>query len=320
MRLILVALLLTVLASLQSATAAPHEYYDDGGNIQWRYKPFEAFQEGKSTGKPIFVHLCKDNHPASEREVKTTLSDPELGKLVNRYMIPVVIDASSPPPELQRVMDLRNVFKGFLDDRELNSLPKIVLLTPQGQTIISLSGLTADRYEKGFKNTLEERFPLAKAKVPMLLKTFDTLEKNLEDKKNWSKAAAAYKTIVTTPGYGDVKTRAFEAMDKAQLEASLELRQAYDHAKSDGYAEAKKLVAKVQTEYKGLPIEADAKEHASALKLLEAAQAAAADTKLNRKAEAVRQLNKLLTDHSDTPYASLAITRKKELSPPPKGK
>lgn len=302
------------LVSLPWTAAAPHPYYDDAGNVSWKAKVGEAFNQARLTGRLVFIHVCKENHPASEESVTNVLRDESLGKLLNRHFLPVAVDADKPPVELQSQPDLKKFF-----DRSLKmGTPFMMLVKPPNLVVQTLEAgsWTPKLVQDALLRSLSEHAPLAKQQEDQLAKQVESLEKALANKKTWPQATQLFNTITRTPGYTSVKDRAYDALEKASSEAIQQLSAAYGHARQEEYDEARKLIAKVQKEWTGLPIAEEAKAHQGALKLLESANKKADDPKM--KAAAIKELEQLILLYGDTPYAALALVRKRELAPPPK--
>lgn len=312
-RLLLSLVLWAGMACLQLAQAGPHIYYDDNDNIKWKMKISEAIFLAKLNNRPLFVHMCKPNHKASEEQVVALLRDEKLGKFVNRHTYPISIDADKFPPELKAAGTIKGIFDKVFGQRD--SVPSILAL-PGASSVyyhqFSGNGWTPDRMEQQIMDGLTKHHAMNKAVENMINKQVEALEKNLEKKANWATAGKIYNQIMSQPGYAPARDLAIDAMEKAEADGAAELREAFSQAKSDEYAEAKKLATKVQTDYKNLPLADEAKAHLAALKLLEAANASIAKEK---KADAIKSLDSIVNTYGDTPYAAIAIARKKDLAP-----
>jgi len=299
---------------LQYAEAAPHTFYDDGGMVRWKLKFAEAVAQAKQSNRPLFIHVCKDSDKPSEDQVVVLFRDEKLARLINRHMHPVVLDASKLSADLGRYPDIKKIVDKFIAGRGL--VPGILMLPIRAQ--INPQQYTGEGWlpmqlSDQMLDVLEDQYKMGPTTVTMLTKQVEALEKALADKKSWTKATKLYNDILSAPGYNKVRDAAFDAMEKATAEPAQELVEAYNHAKQDEYENALKLTTKVQAEFKGLPIAEEAKAHAGALKLLEAATKAAADPKM--KAAALKSFDSLLNTYAETPYAGLAVARKKDLAP-----
>src|SRR5438876_1016670 len=82
-------------------------------------------------------------------------------------------------------------------------------------------------------------------------KPVDLLAKGLGEKKPWLKATPLFRNIVQHSGYSPIKDRAYDLMEKAQEGGVNELKEAYNQARQDQYADAKKSLDKVAKEYAG---------------------------------------------------------------------
>lgn len=292
------------LAMLPLAWAAPHPFYDDGGMIKWRAWP-QALTVAQQTGRPIFLEVSKDNDGNSKKLATTTLRDERIAQFVNRYYVPVSVDFAKQPLDLKAT-----ILKAG------KTPPMIILMGSGGQYITGLAGYKKpNEVEPELMKVLEDKaFALPKSREAEMDKNVKELEKLLGDKA-WPKAAAEFKSILAVRGYSPLKDQAYDLLDKAQLEGTQELKTAYDHARQDEYAEAKKSIDKVLKDYAGAPIADQAKDHLAAVKLLETAHQYATDTKVPRKNDALRQLESVSIRYADTPYGGLATARKKDLAP-----
>lgn len=299
------------------ARAAPHTFYEDGGLINWKIKIAEALYAAKVNNRPLFIHICKEDHKPSEEQTDKLFKDEKLAKLLNRHCYPMVIESSKSPPELARAFEIKKVFDNFLGGRD--NVPGILMIPGQSQTYLQQftgNGWTSKSMEDRVLNVLQTNHKMNNALENQLNKLVTALEKNLENKKTWPTATKLYAQILNQPGYAIVRDLAFDAMEKTTADGTQELKEAYKHGSQDEWEEAKKLTLKVQTDFKGLPIADEAKMHQAALKLLETANKQAADPKM--KTTALKTLDQLLNFYSETPYSALAIARKKDLAPPAK--
>jgi len=292
------------MALLQLALAAPHPFYDDAGAIKWRPWP-QALAIAQQTGRPIFLEVSKDNDANSKKLVTTTLRDERVSQFINRYFVPVSVDFAKQPFDLKGT-----ILKAG------KTPPLIVLMGDRGQYLTGLSGYKKpNEVEAEMMKVLEDRlFAMPKSREPEMDKNVKELEKLLTD-KSWPKAAAAFRGILQVRGYSPLKDQAYELLDKAQLDATAELKTALDHARQDQYDDARKALDKVLKDYAGAPVADQAKEHLAAVKLLETAHQYASDPKVPRKNDALRQLETVLYRYADTPYAGVASARKKEMLP-----
>ncbi len=73
-------------------------------SVDWRTNFDKAYQESKSSGKPLFVFIERRNPPCHwcEKMKHTTLADSNISRYINKTFIPVKIDrdASDYPQEL----------------------------------------------------------------------------------------------------------------------------------------------------------------------------------------------------------------------------
>lgn len=298
---------LVAMAVLECARAGPHVHYDDGGNINWRPNYAVAYAVAQKATKPIFVHASKDKDKASEDQITMALRDEKLGHLINRYFIPVSVDFDKPPAEI----------KTHIDKLAKKPAPAILIFSERGQIMNTLTGTwqAKDLHGNLLEMLLDKGYGLAKTKEAEVSKQVDALEKALAEKKPWAKATPLYRNIIQVPGYSPLKDKAYDLIEKAQEDGVNELKGAYNQARQDQYAEAKKGLDKVAKEYAGAPVADQVKDHLAALKLMETAHQFATDTKFNRKPDAVRRLDEVLAKYPDTPYAALAVSRKKDLVP-----
>jgi outer membrane protein assembly factor BamD (BamD/ComL family) len=303
---LLVSLSALVTLAVLGVRAGPHVHYDDGGNINWKPTYAVAFSIAQKSTKPIFVHASKDKDKASEDQVTMTLRDEKLGQLINRYLVPVSVDFDKPPAEV----------KPHVDKIAKKPPPAVLIFNERGQLMNTLTGTwqAKDLYGNLLEMLQDKGYTLAKTKEAEVSKQVDLLEKALGEKKPWVKATPIFRNIVQNPGYSPLKDRAYDLLEKAQEGGFNDLKEAYNQARQDQYADAKKSLDKVAKEYVGAPVADQAKEHLGALKIMETAHTLASDPK--RKTDAVRQLDQVLTKFPDTPYAALALSRKKDLVPP----
>jgi hypothetical protein len=282
------------------APGAPHPFFDDNGMIAWRSSWAVAYAQAQKYGKPLYVEAVKDKDKNSEKLSTINYRDERLSQFLNRYFIPVSIDATKPPPELKAYF--------------VKTTPVILFISERGQYLSGMAGYkkTNEIEEEVLKILQDKAYVIPKNRETELEKQVDALKAALDDKA-WAKAVPIYKTIMAVRGYGPIKEKAFELMDAAQADATKEVRNAYATTRKGDYAEARKALETVIKDYAGAPVADVAKEHLGALKNIEVAEKLAADTKVNRKGEAVRYYDQILLRYLETPYAALAQNRKKDL-------
>jgi hypothetical protein len=291
----------------ESAWGGPHPFFDDSGNVNWRPTYAQALAQAQKAGRPIFVDASKDGEKNCEDQVTKTYREEGLGQLLNRYFIPVAVDFQKPPAEL----------KGYIEKSGKKGAPVILVMSERGQISSTFSGVwQAKSLKDALMELLQDKFALPKSKETELTKQIDLLKKALEQPKTWANATKTFRTIQQSPGYTPLKDQAYDLIDRAQAGGRKEADEAYNHVRQNEFAEAKTLLEKVAKTYTGLPLGDEAKDQLAAVKIMEAAETLAKDPK--RKADAVRQFDTVLAKHFDTPYAALALARKKELIPPKK--
>ena len=79
------------------------------------------------------------------------------------------------------------------------------------------------------------------------------------------------------------------------------------------YSKAREALRGIAKEYAGLPIAEQTKDQLAAIKLLETAQQTVTGKKGQWQALAVQQLTQVVAQYGDTPFATLAVKRNKEL-------
>jgi len=298
------ALALILFLLPQLAQSGPHLFYaDEAGNINWRPTYAAALAAAKKTGRPIFVQFSKEDHKPSEDQV-AVLRDERITQILNRYYVAVSVDYDKPPAELKNEL-AKTVKPGA---------PFLLFLTDRGEGFNTLTGTwkAEQIQEYMLKALLDKGYNLPKSKQADAAKQVEALEKAIEQ-KSWSKATQTFRSILALSGYSPLKDKAYDLMDKAQEGSTEALNDACTHVRSEEYAEAKKVLEKALKTWTALPVADDVKEHLAAVKLLEVSSQQA---KANRKADAVRQLDMVISKYSETPYAAVAVTRKKELAPP----
>jgi hypothetical protein len=290
----------------QTAAAAPHPFNDDAGNVNWRPSVAAALQLAQKTGKPLFIEACKDGDGDCRQMAAGALRDPIVGLTLSRHFVSVAVDKEKAPPELQEV------FKRV----EGNKLPFLVFLTDKGQYILGISG---PRDAKRFQGDLEEvlkgkQVLMSKKNEADLARHVAALQKAL-DAKDYKKAIAALHGVEQVHGYSAEKDRAYDLMDKAQEEGANVLRKAFDLARKTDLNGAKAVLSDFPAKaMAGLPIAADAKDHQAAFKLLDAATQTMTAKKLpNWKFLTLQQIDTLLGKYPDTPYASLAMSLRRDV-------
>ena len=289
-----------------AADAAPHPFDDDAGNVNWRPSIAAALQLAQKTGKPLFIEACKEGDGDCRQMANGALRDPIVGLTLSRHFVSVAVDKEKAPPELQEV------FKRV----EGNKLPYLVFLTDKGQYILGISG---PREAKKFQGDLEEvlkgkQLAVAKKSEADLSRHVAALQKAL-DAKDYRKALLSFHSIEQIHGYNPEKDRAYDLMDKAQEEGANVLRKAFDLARKTDLNGARAALSDFPAKsMSGLPIAAEAKDHQAAFKLLDAAtQTMTAKKVANWKLLTVQQLDTLLGKYADTPYASLAMSMRRDV-------
>jgi hypothetical protein len=309
-RLLSVPVLVLGLAICELSPAAPHPYHDDGGAINWRPTWAAAIDLSKKTGKPLFILTDKEEDAVSKKFVSEVLTEKRVSQLINHYFVPVAFELEKVPKEVRPNTQKASKF-----------LPVVVIMNDRGAYITGFGGLIKpNEVEDALLKVLQDKaYTIPKTSEATMAKQLEALDKALDDKA-YSKATPIFQNIVKTKGYSELKDKAYEKMDSAQSEATQELTEAYSSVRQDDYPEAKKAIEKVMKGYIGLPVAEQAKEQLAAVKLLESAYQLSSDPKVPRKADAMQKLDLLLRTYIDTPYASLAQFRKKELMPMPKTK
>jgi hypothetical protein len=298
------------MAVLSSATAAPHPAgHDDGNAINWRVTYVSALKEAATTGKSIFVLGYYEND-GNSKNVAGLMKEPEVQKLINRYFVPLAINAEKNDKK-------ENTILFPLDKIGGNTLPLVTFLTEKGQYIHGSNGprkkeeLLAD-----IKKVLTDKnHSVAPAADANLGKQAETLQKALEA-KNFKQAGPIYAAILKVRGYSANKDKAFDLMDDAQFEGVRLLKEAVQLADMNQYSDARKLIADVPKEYAGLPVANDYKEAVDSLSLLEQAFKSTQDKKVGWQGAALTKVSTVLTKYPDGAYAGVALKRKNELMPP----
>jgi hypothetical protein len=233
-----------------------------------------------------------------------TLRDPKVSKLLHRHFVAVAFDIGRVPPPVNALFPRTGG----------KAMPFIVVMNPRGQYLAGTSGFrNAQQLAADLEKVLGDRtLALPKAREAELTKQVAALEKALAEKK-YKQATTAFQAVARARGYSALKDKAHDLLDEAQKDAAKQRDRAVALARQDEYAEAGKLLADMARSVADLPIAAEAREHQSALKLLQAAHKITTDKKGVWKQSAMRQLTLVLTRHPDTPYASLAFQRRKEL-------
>jgi hypothetical protein len=307
-RLLVALAALFTTAIFEMVSAAPFPVYDDGGVVNWKLSYAQAQSLAQKAGKPIFIAAGKDKDGDSEKLVQTTLRDERIGQFLNRHFVPVGVDFPYAEAQLRPILL-----------RAGKTPPVIVILNDQGQYLVGLSGYKKpNEVETELIKVLENKAnAVPKGKEAELTKQVEMLEKALADKA-WAKATPVFRTIIGVKGYHSLKDKAYDLMDMAQSDGNQALKDAYNHTRQDEYAEAKKSLEKVIKDYAGAPVADRAKDHLAAVGIMENVHKITGDPKVNRKGEAARLLDTVLNKHSDSPYAALAISQKKELQKPAK--
>jgi hypothetical protein len=291
----------------QRVQAGPHPFHDEGGHINWRPNWQAALLAAQKTGKPLFIEVANEGDGNCRQLATATLRDPILALTINRHFTPVVIDSGKVPPEIK---EMYGRIEGTM-------LPYLIFVTDHGQFLLGTSGM---RNSKTVQADIEEVLKNKALSVPKnkeieLTKQVAALEKAL-DAKDYKKALSAYQAVQQVHGYHALKDRASDLLDKAQEEGANVLRKAYELARKNEYAAARDALKEFPTKsMTGLPCAAEAKDHLTALKMLEAAYQIATDKKVpNWKLIGLQQLDAILSRYPDTPYATLALVQRKDLA------
>jgi hypothetical protein len=236
--------------------------------------------------------------------VSSTLQDAKVKQTLQRHFVSFSVDANKATPDVQALFD-----------KAKGQLPFLVFVSNRGQVLEGSGGyLKAGEFQALLTKVLENKaLALTKAQETNLAKQVDALAKLLDD-KTYAKAGPAIAAINKIQGYSPTKDKYYDLLETAQADGDKALAEAFDKVKSDDYAEARKVLEKVGKELAGLPVADQAKSHADAAKLLEAAAQLIKDKKTNYKLQATQRFDSILQKYSDTPYASLALARKKELA------
>jgi hypothetical protein len=236
--------------------------------------------------------------------VSSTLQDAKVKQTLQRHFVSFSVDANKATPDIQALFD-----------KSKGQLPFLIFVSNRGQLLEGTGGyLKAEEFQTLLSKVLENKaLALTKAQEATLAKQVDALGKLLDD-KTYAKAGPAIAAINKVQGYSSTKDKYYDLLDAAQADADKALAEALDKVKGDDYAEARKILDKVIKDFGSLPVVEQAKSHADAVKLLEAAAQLIKDKKGNYKAQATQRFDGVLQKYSDTPYASLALARKKELA------
>ncbi len=234
-----------------------------------------------------------------------TLRDPKIAQILKRHFVSVALDVDNAPPEA------RALFTQTGD----NQLPYVVIINDRGQYLSGSSGGPSVSELKGdLEKALEHKtMAVPKTRESELTRQVEALQKAV-DAKNHKEAMSVLAAINRIRGYHAQKDKAHEIMDKAQEEGLKKLTEAFEAARRNEYAQAKTALESLPKDFAGLPVAEEAKEHLAAVKLLEGVHKLTTDKKGAWKALAVQRLAQVLGKHNDTPYASLALQRKEELT------
>ena len=236
--------------------------------------------------------------------MSSTLRDPKVSQIIKRHFVAVAFDANTAPAEIKAA------FARTGGER----LPYVLYLNDKGQLIHGTSGGKSpeDLYADLDKVLNDKSMALSKKGESDLAKLVDTLAKQLEEKK-LKEAVATFNNIQKFRGYSATKDKAHDLMDKAQDDGLKALDQALAYAARDDYDKGKELLEKVPKDFAGLPVADQAKEHLNALKSLENASLPMKEKKGNWQQTALQRLVNVIRAYPETPYASLANQRQREL-------
>jgi hypothetical protein len=236
--------------------------------------------------------------------VSSTLQDAKIKQTLQRHFVSFAVDANKATPDIQAFFQKAKA-----------QLPFLIFISNRGEYLEGTGGyLKAPEFQTLLTKVLENKaLALSKAQEGTLAKQVDALGKLIDDKA-YTKAGPAIAAINKIQGYSPTKDKYYDLLETAQADADKALAEALDKVKSDDYAEARKVLDKVVKDFGGLPVADQAKGHADAVKLLDAAAQLIKDKKTNYKVQATQRFDSILQKYSDTPYASLALARKKELA------
>jgi uncharacterized protein YyaL (SSP411 family) len=287
------------------ASAAPHPFHDDGGTVNWKWSLAAAQETAKRTGKPILIEACRESCGICKQMAGTTFKDAKTNSMMNRHFIPFVVDVDNAPPEIT----------GLYDKVKGMTLPFIMFVTEKGEFVQGSSGFRAAEELRGdmVKVLGNKAFILSKKNEAELTKQTESLAKLLEA-RSYSKASASLAVINKIKGYSSSKDKAYDLLDAAQADAAKKVTEAVKFAEEDEYAKARESLSGIAKEYAGLPIADQVKDELAAIKLLETAHQNATAKKGPGKMTAAQQLTTVIDKYGDTPFAALALKRKKELA------
>ncbi len=300
------------MAVLTSATAAPHPAgHDDGNAVNWRLTYTNALKEAQTSGKPIFV-LGFFEEDGNSKNVAALLKEPDVQKLVNRYFVPLAINAKTNNMKENSILFPFDKIGG-------NTLPFVTMFTDKGQFILGSNGPRKKEDLLAYiKKALSDKSQVISPAVEANLgKQVEGLQKAIEA-KNFKQAGQTYATIMKNRGYSANKDKAFDLMDEAQFDGVRLLKEAVQLADMNQYGDAKKLIADVPKEYAGLPVATEYKEHVESLKLLEEAYKSTTDKKVGWQGAALAKYTAVLTKYPDGAYSGVAIKHRNEVNPPKK--
>jgi hypothetical protein len=227
-----------------------------------------------------------------------------VSKLLRRHFVAVAVDANSAPPEIRAAFTRTGG----------NAFPFLLYVNDRGQYLNGSSGGRSPEDVRGDldKALTDKSLAMPKNRESELAKLVEELEKQLDAKKH-KEATATFNKILALRGYAAGKDKAWDLMDKAQEDGLKGLEQALSYAGRDEYAKAKEALEKIPKDAVDLPVAKQAQEHLAALKLIEGAHQATQDKKGNWRQIAVQRLVLVLKNHSETPYANLALQRQNDL-------
>jgi hypothetical protein len=304
MRLTYILCIIVGLAASGRTSAAPHPFHDDGGTVNWKWSLPAAQAAAQRTGKPILIEACREACGLCRHMAATSLKDAKISQMINRHFIPYVVDVDNTPPALRALY-------GKVPGQ---TLPFILFVTDKGEFIQASSGVrTPEQFRGDLEKVLENKaFLLPKKSEPELAKQTDVLAKLLDD-KSYSKLPTTLVAIGKLKGYHALKDKIYDLLDTAQAEAAKKVNEAVELAEQNEYSKAREALRGIAKEYAGLPIADQIKDQLAALKLLETAQQTVTGKKGQWKALAVQQLTQVVALYGDTPLATLAVKRNKEL-------
>jgi hypothetical protein len=224
--------------------------------------------------------------------------------LIRRHFIAVALDANAAPAEIRAAFARTGG----------NRFPFLLYVNDKGQYLAgSNGGRSAEDVRADLEKALSDKsLAVPKNRESELGKLVEELEKHLEAKKP-KEATAVFNKLLAVRGYSPLKDKAWDLMDKAQEEGLKSLDEALSYTSRDDYAKAQAILEKTAKELADYPVAKQAQEHLPAVKALQGAHQIMKDKKGNWMLSAAQRLAQVVKNHSETPYASLALQRQNEL-------